>query len=100
MSKQPMRSLRINQPPSTGEYGVVTRPPGALTVTFVDLEEIRAVALRQCSGKFYEELSVVGAQDARKQERISQAVIHGPKKNPSLYRSAPCLICIWAVNKS
>lgn len=74
--------------------------PGALTVTFVDPGEIRAVALRQRSGKFYEELSAVGARDAREQERISQAVIHGPEKPPSLYRSAPCLICVWAVNKS
>lgn len=80
MSKQPMCSLAINQPPY---WQIWSRHAalGALTVTFVDLEEIRAVALRRRSGKFYEELSVVGAGGARKQERISQAIIHGPK-NP------------------
>lgn len=86
MSKQPMCSLGVNQPP----HRQIRSPRaalGALTVTFVDLGEIRAVALRQRSGKFYEEPSVAGARGARKQERISQAIIHGPK-NPPVYVGA------------
>lgn len=86
MSKQPMCSLDINQPPY---WQIWSRHAalGALTVTFVDLEEIRGVAPRRRGGKFYEELSVVVARGARKQERISQAIIHGPK-NPPVYVGA------------
>lgn len=63
-----------------------SRGPGALTVTLVDLEEIRAVALRQRGGKFYEELSVVGAPGALQGRRgYHKLLFTAPAKAPPVY---------------
>lgn len=100
MSKHPIRGLGtdcgINQPPHPPKYQAVTAMCARPTVTFVDLEEIRAFT--PSHGMVYEGLSIIrqGMVGNRREH-------HNPLFKAymrSLYWSTLCLICVWTINYS